>query len=169
VARWEEALDGLLDLYLYANSDRGRDDTRQFAESVSRRPEMSSLGHRLDERIVATAFNADPFWVDPDMQTLWEAAAPTFQPEPLHAHDLLTPTGFVWLPRPFMWHDLHGRATSIRAIAWHETDITYITPDRSTTPEQVLRGEVGAADLTVKARGITLMTSSTTHLTASAT
>lgn len=122
-ARWEEALDALLDLYVYNAADRGRLYAEGWASSYASKggPVARALATRLPDRIAAMAINADPFWVDPDMQTMWEAAVPGYSAERLHPADLLSQTGFVYLPRPFMWTDTHGRRTTFRAIAWHET------------------------------------------------
>lgn len=123
-ARWEDALDAQLELYLLATSQRGSAYARGWAYSFSRsigskNLEEGGVLHRLDERIAAVAFNADTYSVDPDMQTLWEAALPSFEREPLQPTDLLSPTGFLWLPRPKEGLDRHRKATSFRAFAWH--------------------------------------------------
>lgn len=130
-ARWEEAFDALLDLYLYNGSDRGRSYAEGWASSYASKggPIARALATRLPDRIAAMAINADPYWVDPDMQTMFEAAVPGFAAETLHPADLLSQTGFVWLPRPYAWTDTHGRTTTIRAFAWHETEFEATNAD----------------------------------------
>jgi hypothetical protein len=127
-ARWEQALDALLDLYLFSVSPRGRMSAAAWAEAVmTEDPDGRGRGipDRLPERITGMAFNAEPIWVDPDLQTLWEAATQTFEPETLHPQDLITENGFVYLPRPYISHDVHGRETSMRAFGWTRQPITY--------------------------------------------
>jgi hypothetical protein len=125
MARWEEALDKLLELYLFSTSERGKGYIDGWAASVEDKQVMPGVTARLRERIITTAQAAEPIHVDPDLHTLWEAAAESFEPEPLHAQDLITPAGFVYLPRPYLSTDLHGRQTSMRAFAWSESDIVH--------------------------------------------
>jgi hypothetical protein len=141
-ARWSEALDAMLDLYLYNGSPRGTSYANGWAASYASKGGTLKRGlvDRLPERIAAVSLTADPFYVDPDMMTVWEAAVPGFTAETLEPSDLLTPTGFVWLPRPFAWVDAHGRHTSIRAFAWHESE--FRATDPRTNKEYATRGVV---------------------------
>lgn len=122
MARWEAALDAQLDIYKMATGVQGSRHIEAFGTSVTTaHPAWAGAGslfHDLPRRIAAMAFNADPIYVDPDMQTLWEAAWPSFQPEPLAPTDLVTPYGCVLLPRPLTMTDLYGKAISTRAIIW---------------------------------------------------
>lgn len=131
MARWQEAHDALLDFYTFMNSQLGQDYAAGYAKSVGHgdRPLPGDIVDRLAERLSVTAFNADPVYVDPDMMTLWEAAIPGFQPEPLHPQDLITPNGFIWLPRPLEWLDIHGKKASFRAIMWASTEVTITAKD----------------------------------------
>ena len=61
---------------------------------------------------------AEPVWVEPDMMTLVEAAAASFQPEPLQPNDVISDAGFLWLPRPVVMEDVYGKVLSYRAISW---------------------------------------------------
>lgn len=152
-ARWEESLDALLDLYLLMQSDRGKSYVAGWASSFTSKGGTiaRALATRLDERIATVAINADAFWVDPDMMSLWEAAVPGFAAETLHPADLLAQTGFVYLPRPFMFTDTHGRRTCFRALAWHETtyEATNTTTGKSYTGHGIVVmtfHQVGDAD-----------------------
>jgi hypothetical protein len=126
-ARWESALDAQLDIYKMVTSPRGRAHVEAFAQSVIRahppydRPGSPLRG--LPDRVSGMAFNADPIYIDPDMQKLWEAAWPSFEPEPLAPTDLVTPYGCLLLPRPLDMTDLHGKTVSTRLILWAPVDI----------------------------------------------
>jgi hypothetical protein len=65
---------------------------------------------------------AEPIYVDPDMMTLVEKASETFEPEPLYEQDLLTPFGFIALPRPLFYEvrreDGSKALCSYRYIIW---------------------------------------------------
>lgn len=123
MARWEEALDAKLDLYTFVQSPRGQNYIKGWLDAEVSSGHLNVREHYLEmvDRVAACAFIADPIWVDPDLQTLWEAAVPSFEPEPLHEQDLLTKCGFVYLPRPHYTTDVHGRRTSFRAFAWGTT------------------------------------------------
>jgi hypothetical protein len=61
---------------------------------------------------------ADPIYISPDVQTMWEAAVETFRPEPLHRTDLVAPSGFALMPRPMMVNDINHLGASFRAFSW---------------------------------------------------
>lgn len=73
---------------------------------------------RIREIQEAIMFHADPIAIEPDMWTLIEHAQREFQPEPLRETDLITPAGFILLPRPLLTKDIWGKTTSYRAIGW---------------------------------------------------
>lgn len=120
-AGWAEALDHQLDLYLFATSDRGQTSLRQWG--------MGTEHRSIDRDVPYLALMGEPFWVDPDMQTLWEHATESFVAEALHPQDLLSDCGFVYLPRPYTMLDRHGRRTAFRAFAWMERDIEIKAPE----------------------------------------
>jgi len=127
--RWEEAHDGLVDAYRFNNSDTGRLYTQGFVESFTSKappPPSDVKGTIADPEMVgkiipALLWNADPVYIEPEMQMLWEAATKSFSAEPLRETDLITRTGFVWLPSPFLMEDVNHKTTSMRAFAWHVT------------------------------------------------
>lgn len=122
VARWEEALDAQLDLYTFANSERGRRYILGWQRAELETGHLQVGGTEfIADRVAQIAFLADPVWIDPDLQTVWEAAVPTFEPEALHPQDLIVEGGFAYLPRPHFTTDIHGRQTSFRAFAWGTT------------------------------------------------
>lgn len=109
MARWDDALDSLLDLYLKWNSEEGR----RYADLWIRNWETTrsgidpgtfkSLWGNFHGRILTQMRRADPIYIDPDMMTVIESAYPTFTPEPLSPTDLITNWGFIALPRPFYY------------------------------------------------------------------
>lgn len=134
MARWEEALDAQLeftarigsnpteraytrnavaDMYSVASHYEGAMPLAMPDEQIKEMP----------DRLAVYAYNADAVYVDPDMMTIWENSIEGFKAEPLVAEDLITPAGFLWLPRPYMKHDTHGKAVSVRALLWHPLPI----------------------------------------------
>jgi len=126
MARWEEVIDHQVDLYKFWRSDIGQQYARGFAESVATAPYLDEESRTqtrramvdLAEHAALSLYEAEPVWVDPDMMTLVEAAAASFQPEPLQPNDVISDAGFLWLPRPVVMEDVYGKALSYRAISW---------------------------------------------------
>lgn len=124
---WQGVLDQQLDLHHFWRSDAGRRSAIGFGKSMMRVESEAHPGYedvvedlitQLDETEATKLYSADTFYVDPDMMTVVEKAAETFEPEPLRATDLITPGGFVVLPRPFSTLDRHNKVVSIRAFSW---------------------------------------------------
>jgi hypothetical protein len=65
-----------------------------------------------------TFLRADPIYVSDDVMTLWEEASKTFKLETLSRGDLVVPSGFAVLPRPFAITDMHGKTVRYRVLAW---------------------------------------------------
>lgn len=122
MARWEATFDALLECYLFYNGERGRSFAEGFARSLAASdPDAigpGSLWRRLPDRVEAMAFNAEPIYVEPEMMTVVHHAVEGFKPEPLQATDLITQTGFLYLPEPMVMADVHGRTVSTRAFLW---------------------------------------------------
>jgi len=139
MSRWDQALDAWLDTLRFYRSEWGQGFLEGYGNSVMGKtgygasPEYqqrfeeaheatksgivtmhSNLGRRMPAMLMA----AEPFYVDPDMMSLVEAAIPGFQPEPLTTTDLLTTKGFMYLPRPLYIDDIHKKKMSYRAVMW---------------------------------------------------
>jgi hypothetical protein len=131
-ARWEEAYDALLDAYLFSVSERGQRYLDGWLNTVKADDpialEEGGSHHRVKERLPHYLFRAEPFWVDPDMQTLWEAAIPSFQSETLREEDLPTTAGLVWLTRPYTSEDIRGNLTAARAFLWCVVEGDFLDP-----------------------------------------
>lgn len=123
MARWEDALDAQLELVQRMRSNEYlRNVTRGFFEIEREKARLRFSQHDIEtmpDRLAIMAYNADPVYVDPDMQTLWEGTNESFSPEPLMPSDLISPAGFIWLPRPFYSLDVNNKVTTTRAIMWH--------------------------------------------------
>ena len=147
--RWEEALDAQLEFTARLGSNpTERAHVREVISdmySMRRDPgdhRRLSLGmsesqiRDFPDRIAAYAYNADAVYVDPDMMTIWENSIEGFQPEPLVAQDLIAPAGFLWLPRPYMKNDVHGKKVSVRALLWHPVPIGVEAPPKEQWEEK---------------------------------
>lgn len=120
MSRWEDVLDQQVELWQFWRSPRGHDYARGWTLDKKEkygRDDMWAERH-VREIQEATMFHAEPIAVEPDMWTLIEAAQLSFEPEPLRADDLITPNGFILLPRPILSQDIWGRLVSYRAIGW---------------------------------------------------
>lgn len=124
MSRWEEVYDAQIDLV--AGLDHGFQSVQvpAFMQSFNRTaPTLDftqiSGGSSLAWKLGVQAFNADPIYVEPEMQTVWEAAAEAWQPEPLHPTDLITAAGFCLFPRPLVVTDIGGNRLTTRAVLWH--------------------------------------------------
>lgn len=121
---WKDAYEHQIDLWAFWQSEIGQGYAEGYCHDKgmkgSSAVDMPSELVRIEsEKLLA----ADPIYVDDDMETLWEAAADKFQPEPFEASDLLTPAGFVFLPRPQMMTDVNGKRCSWRAFSWAYTTV----------------------------------------------
>lgn len=137
MAKWEEVLDHQVDLYKFWRSPLGERFANGYVESVATVPygkpyapdEVRRLYGNLAERAANFLYGAEAIYVDPDMMTLAEAAAATFEPEPLQPNDLITERGFVFLPRPVTLIDVWGKVVSYRAISWRVVNYTFRVTD----------------------------------------
>ena len=116
---WRAAYDKQMDLWAWWHTPSAERMATGYMQSVSttgRGFEAAVQGLVHGQREVM--FRADPIVLDDDMMTLVESAADSFPPEALRKEDLLTPIGFVWLPRPLRVLDFHEKHITIRAFAW---------------------------------------------------
>jgi hypothetical protein len=127
---WRDAFDRQVDLFTWWSGSKAT----MFAEGYMRSVSRTGNGSRIAaEGLVRgqkyTMLHADPIAVDDDMFALVDNAAKTFPPEALREEDLLTPVGFVWLPRPFTMIDVHDKRMSCRAIGWTPAPFRSVGPD----------------------------------------
>jgi hypothetical protein len=116
---WRAAYDKQMDLWGWWHTPAAARMATGYMRSVSttgRGFETATTGLIGGQQEVM--FRADPIVLDDDMMTLVESAAETFPTEALRKEDLLTPVGFVWLPRPLKVLDFHSKYITIRAFAW---------------------------------------------------
>jgi len=127
---WEEVFDHQVDLFTFWGTPSGQRLAEAYIQSVvdanpGDEAQVRSIFGPLDTRARWLLMGADPIWVSPDMMTLIEGAAKTFQPEPLQETDLITPQGFMYLSRPLWMTDIHGMRMSYRAIAWRTVNYDF--------------------------------------------
>lgn len=81
-------------------------------------PETAKLLMTLYVHENAKLLQADPIFVSAEMCEVVEAAAESFQPEPLLPTDLLTAFGFLYFERPFEVPDRFDKPITIQAVSW---------------------------------------------------
>lgn len=123
---WKDAYEEQIDTWAFWQSEIGQRYARGYVnDKHTKGTAPVSVADELvrieSEKLLA----ADPIYVDPDMQMLWRAAAPDFEPEPFEASDLVAPAGFLYLPEPEMLLDVNGKRCSWRAFAWALTEVIY--------------------------------------------
>lgn len=120
MSRWEEVLHQQNLLWRWWISDAGRRYQESFVEDATRKGQHSKAQafSSIQANQTALMFNADPIFVDGDVQSVLDVAAEHFEPEPFLPQDLITPVGFMVFPRAIYLHDNHGKRCAIRAFAW---------------------------------------------------
>ena len=119
MARWEEVIDAQVDIFKFWSSDGGKRyaEYRFNAEAGTDRA-LAEMYRGLAPRLSEAALHSDAIYVDPHMMTVLEVASKSFKIETLRESDLITPIGFMLLPRPFVVQDRRGRDISFRAVNW---------------------------------------------------
>lgn len=133
---WEDVLEEQHWLFKFWRSDFGHAAGRGFAESTAKSngettAEWMTGGAKVANLEASKILFANPIYVSDEMFDVAEAASLTFQPEPLAETDLITPNGFVLLPRPIITPDIHGKPIAYRAFSWmpaqsEDSDVTGI-------------------------------------------
>lgn len=141
MARWEVAYEHQMDLWKFWRSPFGHSYASGFLGDMRKKGKIPPVGvsdfyDRFADYQEAVQFSAEPVYIASDMMELWKAAAEQFEPEPLEASDLLTPTGFVYFPEPMIVLDAFGKQVATRAFSWHRSVIV----DTEWTPEDEKRG-----------------------------
>lgn len=117
---WHDAADAKLDLWNFWKSEEGLSFARGFSNTImSDNPNAASVYQHVHEMELTTMYRAEPIYVAPEIMDIVEAAAPTFKPESFESTDLITPCGFVLLPRRKLIPDAQGKTVSFRAFAWY--------------------------------------------------
>lgn len=117
---WKTAYDTQMGLWRWLRSPYGRQWLQEHFEITTSGYSgglVETLGHvyEVEEQRV---LGADPFYVSEGMCQLVQAAAQTFQPEPLYPTDLLTTSGFVYFDRPFLVLDRFDDPATIAGFSW---------------------------------------------------
>jgi hypothetical protein len=133
LSRWEDVLHQQHLLWRFWISDAGERYQRGFVQDALRKgqPEKAETFSTLQAHQAALVFNAEPIFVDEEVQTVIDVASEQFEPEPFFPQDLITPVGFMLFPRPFYMVDSVGKRCAIRAFGWmpgrtgdHDGEIT---------------------------------------------
>jgi hypothetical protein len=130
MTRWESALDEQLSVIEFWRSPVGKRFGDGYSQSIRTKSAdefklMQDVYRDMAYACEVMASNADPIYVDSDIMTIVEAAQETFQPEPLQPSDLITPCGFMVLPRPITLIDVHNKRVTYRAVGWYPTQVRH--------------------------------------------
>jgi hypothetical protein len=113
MANWTDVFEEQVKLWLFWRSALGRSFAEGFREGLD--AEWTSYIADMEAHKLLLA---DPIYVESEMMDVIDAAAPSFGPEPLHEHDLVTSAGFAYLPRPRFVRDIRDKMVAWRALAW---------------------------------------------------
>lgn len=116
---WRAAVDEQLSLLNFLRSQMGKRFIYGFADRDER--DAALLTRALD----VSLRTAEPVYMSPDAFTLVDSARRSFQPEPILATDLFIPAGFLLLPAPLAFHDVHDKLVTIRAVSWMRHPVSY--------------------------------------------
>lgn len=129
-ARWHDAYDTQMALWRFYRSETGKqfmgylfDETTAELEEDTR--EML-LG--LYQAESGRLLDCDPIYCSAEMCELAEAAAESFEPEPLLETDLVTTRGFMYFAKPFEIPDRFDAPMTIAAASWARM-ITHKDPE----------------------------------------
>lgn len=120
MSRWEDVLHQQHLLWKFWTSEAGERYERGFVEDALRKGqnEKAESFSTIQTHQAALMFNAEPVFVDGDVQTVIDVASEQFQPEPFFPQDLITPCGFMLFPRPIFMIDGYGKRCAFRAFGW---------------------------------------------------
>jgi hypothetical protein len=121
MANWYDALDVQSEILAFWRSELGIRYGLNFQDSMNGNRKGGDKGQVEAGLPVVEGqkmMAAEPIWVNDEVMDLVEAAAESFEPEPLLASDLIFPHGFVLLPRPAYLNDVNGKRMAFRAFAW---------------------------------------------------
>lgn len=116
--RWEDVLDHQMEVWQFWRTPLGRGYAEAYAQDKTDKYGRQQSGEAMRQLQETTFFHAEPIAIEPDMMTLIEHAQLSFDLEPLQPQDLITPFGFMYLPRPLISEDIWGKVVSYRALAW---------------------------------------------------
>lgn len=120
MSRWEDVLHQQHLLWKFWTSEAGARYERGFVKDALSKGqnEKAETFSTIQSHQAALMFNAEPVFVDGDVQTVVDVASEQFQPEPFFPQDLITPCGFMLFPRPIFMIDGGGKRCAFRAFGW---------------------------------------------------
>ena len=126
MSNWESVFEIQMELWKFWQSPRGKAFGQGFIEDCNKKKKgYESLNGILPEFETRRLWQAEPIYVAPEMMELLEIAMEGFEPEPLLPSDLITPSGFMVLPKPFHVIDVHDQIVAWRAMLWHPLTIEW--------------------------------------------
>jgi hypothetical protein len=118
---WKDAYESQVDVWKWLRSPYGRawHDARYRADaSTLVREETKTMLGQLFSLEEDTLLYAPPYYVSGEMCEVIDAAAATFETEPLLDTDLLSPSGFAYFARPFVMPDRYEVMTHLGGFSW---------------------------------------------------
>lgn len=137
------ALDAQLDLLrYYTNDPLGRDYSNLVVDAAIEAAQaavvaQTGLRHVVPGESIGLGFithrtilgTGETYAVTSEIVEVLQQAAPSMPTHILHADDLPSPHGFVWLETPIVCPDVKGRMLVIKAFGWQRTNIQTARPD----------------------------------------
>lgn len=108
-------------LWQFYQTPQGQTVCRQFVETKIMDGDVGATSFRhplLAQTLQRGLYQAEPFYVSPEMGQIHQVAYPSFEVEPLLPTDVITHSGFVMFPEPLYLTDVHWKKTSWRGFAW---------------------------------------------------
>lgn len=120
MSRWEDVLHQQHLLWKFWTSEAGERYQRGFVEDALRKgqDDKAVTFATIQTHQAALMFNAEPVFVDGDVQSVIDVASEQFKPEAFFPQDLITPCGFMLFPRPIYMVDSNDKRCAVRAFGW---------------------------------------------------
>lgn len=124
MAGWHDTIDRQIRLNAWWATSEGIVYGDGFIESLREKGDALAGGDHASEpgwlsRVARGQLTVgEPFFVSDDVFELVSTAVESFGDEPLLATDLITPHGFVLLPKPVFSEDRNGKSINTRAFSW---------------------------------------------------
>jgi hypothetical protein len=116
---WQDAWSEQVAMWRWVRSDMGQRQLFYWAQAESEDQPTKRIVYRsLLPHLDPILRSADPFFISEEMTDLIDAARDGFKPEPFHANDVLTDTGFAYYEKPLMLHDRNRKEVSLGAFTW---------------------------------------------------
>jgi hypothetical protein len=117
---WKRAYDTQMAVWRWLSSEHGQ---RWLYERWRSETDGLHINTRLMTKYLYAGLDrmvrtADPIFISAEMCDVVEAAAVSFEPEPVYPTDVLTGQGFMFFERPFVIPDREGNPITIQGASW---------------------------------------------------